>query len=207
MITPLPSRSQEFGPPLESLLGHVIHAFVSPGEAITGDHQPGAGQLAVGFPIRVHIDGPALLQVLAEQGQGLLREHDGFLLSSILPDGQGERNANRAAPSCWVGACGGGRILAGGGWLVESRVPRTIPGLAALREAAEASRPPGAALSPLCKMTKHKFWSSDVVAGARCTGGLGVGYVGSGLDDQLLPGRPSRKLPERSKSNINSHWS
>ena len=55
--------------------------------------------------------------------------------------------------------------------------------------------------------TEHKFGLSDVVAGARCTGGLGVGYAGSGLDDQLLPGRPSRESPERSKSKVNSRWS
>ena len=61
-------RAQQFSFTLEPQLGYVVHAFISPGEAVTGDHQPGVRQLAVGFAVRVHVHRSPPLQVQAEQG-------------------------------------------------------------------------------------------------------------------------------------------
>ena len=60
----------------------MIDAILAPGEAAPDDHQARSGQLPVGFPVRVQIDGSAQFQVSAEQGQGFIREH-GILLAGL----------------------------------------------------------------------------------------------------------------------------
>jgi hypothetical protein len=53
----------------------VIHTVLTPGVSVADNHQTGPLQLAVDFPIRVHVNVPVSFDVQAKQGQGFLREH------------------------------------------------------------------------------------------------------------------------------------